>query len=756
MKSPRLLNGIGASGALAGKFVLSVATGGAHCVALCSDGSLAAWGDNSFGQLGTGSTTASAVPVAVNMTGVLAGKKVVAVSAGTVHSLALCSDGTVYSWGHSNGGRLGNGGSASGSAPASNPVAVDMTGVLAGKKVVSIAAGSWHNLVLCSDGTLVTWGSNSTGGQLGNNYSPFGSSVPLLVTDPNSVLAGKTPATISTGTYHNLVLCTDGTLVAWGFNENVGAVGDGSNLNRSVPVRVSTAGVLAGKTVISAKAGGHSSMALCSDGTLATWGWNNVGQQGINGGASALLTPVALNTFGVLAGRTVVDFSLTTYNGMAACSDGSLATWGLNASGQLGTGSLALDSTPVPVAAASASLAPGERYARPMSSGYASYAFAQGGGGYVLDASSLSTISLGSATYSVNQGEPALVVIVQRTGNAAAASVTFSTSDGEDSVEPPFAAALAGTDYEPVNTTVTFTQGEMAKVVLVNLPSGTDALPPNKHFMVTLSGPSSGAVLGSTLSAEIRLLAPITTNADLSSLELSSWPPVFASVILNPFFASGTNSYTASVANSVSAITVTPTTVQARVLVQLRVNGGPYASVTSGNASFPLALNVGNNTVELMVTASDGTTNTYTVTVARQTAFESWATDHGLPTDKNADGGENLLRFGFGMDAGGASAPLVVDDTGLLVSPGMPTVHRIKTDSSFSFHAIFTRPKNWASLGLTYTAQFSGDLINWVSSTAIPATIASDADNEAVTTPYPFVVNGKKARFFRLVIDTVP
>ena len=137
-------------------------------------------------------------------------------------------------------------------------------------------------------------------------------------------------------------------------------------------------------------------------------------------------------------------------------------------------------------------------------------------------------------------------------------------------------------------------------------------------------------------------------------------------------------------------------------------------------------------------------------------AFESWATEHGLPTDTNANGGTNLLRFGFGMVAGAASAPLLVDGRNQLVSTGMPRVHNIKTGSSFNYHAIFTRPKNWGALGLTYTAQFSGDLINWVSSTATPTTIASDTDNEAVTVSYPFLVNGKKALFFRIIVGTTP
>ena len=99
-------------------------------------------------------------------------------------------------------------------------------------------------------------------------------------------------------------------------------------------------------------------------------------------------------------------------------------------------------------------------------------------------------------------------------------------------------------------------------------------------------------------------------NASLKGLALSSG-------VLSPAFASGTTSYTASVGSGVSGITVTPTVSQAFATVDVRINGGAYATVQAGKASGTLALKSGSNTLEVKITAEDGVTvRTYTVAVS--------------------------------------------------------------------------------------------------------------------------------------------
>ena len=93
-----------------GKTIVQVASDSVTSLALTSDGAVYSWGDNTHGQLGNGTNTDSNIPVAVKTTGTpMDGKTIVQVAAGAPYSLALASDGTIYSWGNNSKGQLGNG-----------------------------------------------------------------------------------------------------------------------------------------------------------------------------------------------------------------------------------------------------------------------------------------------------------------------------------------------------------------------------------------------------------------------------------------------------------------------------------------------------------------------------------------------------------------------------------------------------------------------------------------------------------------------
>ncbi|MDB6007101.1 MAG: cell surface receptor domain protein, partial [Prosthecobacter sp.] len=131
-------------GHLEGKHVAIMDAGGDHALAVTSEGKVYAWGANTFGQLGINSTDPAFEPVPVDMSGALNGKVVVAVSAGSSHSLAVTLDGLVYAWGADAFGALGNNGASGGQSNV--PVPVLMSGALAGKKVVAVAAGTTFSL----------------------------------------------------------------------------------------------------------------------------------------------------------------------------------------------------------------------------------------------------------------------------------------------------------------------------------------------------------------------------------------------------------------------------------------------------------------------------------------------------------------------------------------------------------------------------------------------------------------------------------
>ena len=316
---------------------------------------MAAWGSNQDGQIGAnGGASQSSVPVIVSTLGALSTKRVVAIAAGASHSLALCADGTLAAWGRDSAGQLGTGVGGS----TATPVAITTGGLLFGKSVVAIAAGQDHSMALLSNGTVATWGADGSG-QLGNGAAGT-SGVPVLV-DASGVLLNKTVTAIAAGQLHCIALCSDGTLATWGLGtDGQLGVGDGNGNSIDVPVAVAITGtVLAGKTLTDVKAGGFHSMALCSDGTVATWGKNATGQLGIASGSHYL--PNRVETSGTaLAGKTVTAIAGGSQHSLALCSDGTLTAWGWGLYGQLGRGDGS--TIGVPVAVSTAALFPGEKF----------------------------------------------------------------------------------------------------------------------------------------------------------------------------------------------------------------------------------------------------------------------------------------------------------------------------------------------------------------------------------------------------------
>ena len=330
-----------------GKKIVQTANGNGYSLALSADGTVYTWGRNEYGQLGNGVTaTNSPVPVAVKTAGTpMEGKTIVQISAKVWYALALASDGTVYSWGFNSWGQLGNG--TSGTANnASAPVAVKTAGTpMDGKTIVQVAAGATHSLALATDGTIYAWGKNEYG-QLGND-STTNSPVPVAVKTAGTPMEGKTIIQIHAGYEHSLALASDGTVYAWGRN-NSGQLGKNDATDTHIPAAVQTLGTpMAGKVIVQLAAGNSQSMALASDGTVYTWGWNQYGQLG-NGTTTNSRIPVAVVTTGTpLAGKTISQIAAGNAHALAMTDDGAIYSWGWNQYGQLGNNSTINSSLPV-------------------------------------------------------------------------------------------------------------------------------------------------------------------------------------------------------------------------------------------------------------------------------------------------------------------------------------------------------------------------------------------------------------------------
>jgi alpha-tubulin suppressor-like RCC1 family protein len=224
--------------------ITQIAAGGHHGLAIGAAGAMWTWGDNTDGQLGDQTTTNRLTPVR------LAGPtSMIQVAGGLDYSLGLRSDGTVWSWGGNESGQLGDGTTVQRSKPEEIPGLTH---------IIQISAGSSSSFALRSDGTLFAWGYNFSGelgdGTTTNRLSP--EQVPGL-TGVTAVSAGAFSTLAIVGPSH--------TIYGWGDND-LGEIGDGTEIDRSSPTPTSLSGVTA------IDGGVFQSAAIRSDGSLWEWG----------------------------------------------------------------------------------------------------------------------------------------------------------------------------------------------------------------------------------------------------------------------------------------------------------------------------------------------------------------------------------------------------------------------------------------------------------------------------------------------------
>lgn len=302
----------------------TLAAGGSHSLALRSEGAIFSWGYNTKGQLGNSySTNTMQIPIRP-----AAVSGAISVAAGASHSLVLKSDGSMQAWGSNSGGQLGNANTTDSLDPLT--VQVLTSGVSA------IAAGSAHSLAL-KGGIVYAWGSNSNG-QLGLGSTQY-YTVPQAVTK----LSGNVTAiATSADANFSLALKSDGTVWAWG-NNDYGQLGNGITLSNSyyyyysnsvyssVPVQVAG---LSG--IIAIAAGGNHALALRSDGVVFAWGNNDSCELGYLNATSGT-TCVASSTAKSVPGLSgVTSIYAGSYLSAATKADGTVWLWGSNRFGQLG------------------------------------------------------------------------------------------------------------------------------------------------------------------------------------------------------------------------------------------------------------------------------------------------------------------------------------------------------------------------------------------------------------------------------------
>jgi alpha-tubulin suppressor-like RCC1 family protein len=304
--------------------VTAVAGGRVQTAVLLADGTVKTFGNNTNGGLGVNDTTQRNTPVQV--WGI--SSSAVAVACGDCFTAVVLADGTIRTFGRNNNGQLGVNDTTSRQTP------VQVFGI--SSSAMAVAGGKYHTAILLADGTVRTFGSNSSG-QLGININGGTRQTPVQVFGISS-----SAVAVACGWYHTAVLLSDGTVRTFGIN-TYGALGVNDTTQRNTPVQVF--GISSSATAVAC--GRYFTAVLLVDGTVRTFGRNPSGGLGL-GDTTSRLTPVQV--FGISSSAMAVAAGVE--HTAILLTDGTVRTFGYNDTGGLGLGDTASRLTPVQVVSA--------------------------------------------------------------------------------------------------------------------------------------------------------------------------------------------------------------------------------------------------------------------------------------------------------------------------------------------------------------------------------------------------------------------
>jgi len=342
-----------------------ISAGYRHSLAIKADGTLWAWGSNSIGQLGNGTTSYDAQNVPIQ----IGSERWKVISAGRFFSTVIKADGTLWAWGDNYYGQIANGNTDT--QPSPTQIGTD--------KWKSVYAGQNHIVALKSDGNVYSWANEMGVGGFGQ---------PGIVTQKTE-LSGIVQ--IFAGDSFSFALKSNGELYSWGKN-NLGQLGQGNSTDNAIPTFNES---ISEELITVASAHWFTTFALYSNGTIKGWGGSNdVFQLGVATIEENQFTPIAVptaqnNNTAVLTGidHTLVlkdngtiwgwgksqyvgtgstnvvlenatqtgsdnDWLVVTtgsFSSLGIKTDGTLWTWGSNWDGELGLGDLIDRNVPVQV-----------------------------------------------------------------------------------------------------------------------------------------------------------------------------------------------------------------------------------------------------------------------------------------------------------------------------------------------------------------------------------------------------------------------
>jgi alpha-tubulin suppressor-like RCC1 family protein len=311
--------------------ITSIAAGGAHSLALDSNGKLWATGYSGYGQLGLGNTNSQNSFQLVTFTGLSPNAKITSIAAGETYSLALDSNGQIWAAGENEYGQLGLGDNIDRNS--FRPVTIPDLAPTA--KIISIAAGGYHSIALDSNGKLWATGSNGNG-RLGLGYNIDQNEFkPVAING----LSSSTNISIAAGGYHSLALDSNGQIWATGSNY-WGQLGLGDEDAYSFFTQVPSLP----DYFVSIAANDQHSLALDNNGQIWAAGQNVYGRLGLGSSNNydiryfTSFQPVIIPDL-ASSGAKIVYIAAGGDHSLALDGNGQIWATGYNTVGQLGLGS---------------------------------------------------------------------------------------------------------------------------------------------------------------------------------------------------------------------------------------------------------------------------------------------------------------------------------------------------------------------------------------------------------------------------------
>ena len=292
--------------------------GNLHTAAIKTDGTLWTWGKNFEGQLGTNDITQRNTPV----TTFAGGTNWKQISCGNAHTAAIKTDGTLWVWGNNALVQLGINATTNRSTP--------VTTFAGGTNWKQVSCGTNYTAAIKTDGTLWSWGAADSSGRIGTNDL-------INKSTPVTTFAGGTNwKQVSVCANHTAAVKTDGTLWSWGYN-SFGRLGNNTTTQSLTPVTTFAGGTNWKQVDV----GSVHCTAVKTDGTLWGWGGGN-GRQG-NNTTTQSITPVTTFAGGTNWKKVACGGAFNA----AIKTDGTLWSWGINSSAQIGINDITDRLTPV-------------------------------------------------------------------------------------------------------------------------------------------------------------------------------------------------------------------------------------------------------------------------------------------------------------------------------------------------------------------------------------------------------------------------